>query len=89
MRHKELTVFDIRKSAYQLRAVFILAVIMHSNVWNLVETERWSEQHRTAAVECLSKYSLTAAQHGFHQQFQRRDAPSHSTLLLWVSKWHQ
>jgi hypothetical protein len=37
---------------------------------------------------CLSKQSVTATQPGFRQQFQRRDAPSRNTLLLWVSKWH-
>ena len=89
MRHKHLTVFDIRKPACQLRAAFILTVIMHNDVWSLVEMERWSVQHRTAAVDCLSKQSVTATQHGFRQQFQRHDAPSHNTLLWWVSKWRQ
>ena len=26
---------------------------------------------------------------GFRHEFQRRDAPSRSTLILWISKWHQ
>ena len=50
--------------------------------------ERWSVQHRIAAVELFIKTeSVTATQRGFRQQFQRRDAPSRNTLLLWVSKW--
>jgi hypothetical protein len=32
---------------------------------------------------------LTLTQCGFRQQFQRRDAPSRNSLLLWVSKWCQ
>ena len=32
---------------------------------------------------------VAATQHGFHQQFQRFDALSPNTLLLWVLKWHQ
>jgi len=52
--------------------------------------ERWSVQHQIAAVEMYVKTELvTATQHGFHQLFQRCDALSHSTLLLWVLKWHQ
>ena len=43
-------------------------------------------QRRIAAVDCLSKQSVTATQSVFRQQFQRRDAPSRNTLLLWVSK---
>ena len=47
-------------------------------------------QHHTVAVESFIKTeSVTAVQHGFQQQFQRCDAPSHNTLLLWVSKWCQ
>jgi len=67
----------------------MLTVIIYSDFWSLVEMERWSVQHRTAAVDCLSKQSVTAAQRGFRQQFKRRGAPSHNTLLLWVSKWRQ
>jgi hypothetical protein len=33
--------------------------------------------------------SDTDTQCGFHQQFQRNDAPSHNTLLLWVLQWSQ
>lgn len=47
-------------------------------------------QHHIAAVELFIKLqSVTAIQHGFQQQFQRRDAPSLNTLLLWVPKWYQ
>jgi len=35
------------------------------------------------------KESVTAIQCGFQQQFQRREVPSHNTLLLWALKWHQ
>ena len=63
---------------------------MYSAVWSLVEMERWSVQHRIATVELFIKTgSITATHHGFHQLFQRFDAPSHNILLLWVSKWHQ
>ena len=89
VRHKHLTFFEIRKPTCQLHAASVLTVIIYSDVWSLVEMERWSVQHRTAAVDCLSKQSVTATQHGFRQQFHRRDAPSHNTLLLWVSKWRQ
>ena len=42
------------------------------------------------AVELFIKTELvTATQHGFHQQFQRCNAPGCNTLLLWVSKRHQ
>jgi hypothetical protein len=52
--------------------------------------QRWSVQHHIVAVESFIKTeSVTAIQHGFRQQFQRCDAPSHNTLLLWVSKWCQ
>jgi hypothetical protein len=52
--------------------------------------ERWSVQHRIAAVELFIRTeSITATQCGFRLQFETRDAPSHNTLLLWVSKWHQ
>jgi len=47
----------------------MLTVIIYSDFWSLVEMERWSVQHRTAAVDCLSKQSVTAAQRGFRQQF--------------------
>ena len=51
---------------------------------------RWSVQYRFAAVELsITRESVTAKQHGFRQQSHRVDAPSHNTLLLWVSKWHQ
>jgi len=44
----------------------------------------------TAAVELLIRTEpVTATQCGFRQQFQRRDAPSRSTLLLWESKCRQ
>jgi hypothetical protein len=47
-------------------------------------------QHGIAAVESFIKTEPVAAiQRGFHQQFQRRDAPSHNTLLSWVLKWCQ
>jgi len=55
MRHKLLTDFDIRKPTCQPRAPFVLTVLMHSDVWSLVEMESWSVQHRTAALVCLSK----------------------------------
>jgi hypothetical protein len=50
----------------------------------------WSVQHCFAAVEVsITRESVAAIQRGFRQQFQRPDAPSRNTLLLWVSKWHQ
>jgi hypothetical protein len=53
---------------------------MYSDVWSLVEMERWSVQNRIAAVELFIKIeSVTATQRGFRQQFQRRDAPSRNT----------
>jgi hypothetical protein len=74
----------------QIRATFVLTIIMYSAVWSLVEMEHWSVQHRMVTVELFIKTgSITATHHGFHQQFQRCDAPSHNILLLWVSKWHQ
>jgi hypothetical protein len=52
--------------------------------------ECWSVQHGIEAVESFIKTEfVTAIQRGFHEQFQRRNAPSHITLLLWVSKWRQ
>ena len=40
------------------------------------------------AVELFIKTeSVTATQRDFHQQFQRCDAPSCNTLLLWVLQW--
>ena len=50
-----LTVFEIWKPAYQLSAAFVLNVIMYSDVWSLVETERWSLQQRISAVELFVK----------------------------------
>jgi hypothetical protein len=35
------------------------------------------------------KEYVTAIQCGFQQQFQRREVPSHNTLLSWALKWHQ
>jgi len=35
----------------------------------------------------ITTESVTVTQRGFSQQFHRRDVPSRSTLLLWVSKW--
>ena len=47
-------------------------------------------QHRIATVELFIKTgSVTAAHHGFCQQFQRCHASSHNTVLLWVSKWRE
>jgi len=87
---KHLTVFEIRKAVCQLGAAFVLTIIMHIDVWSLVEMEHWSVQHRIAAVELFIKTGLVIAVHcGFRQQFQRRDAPCRNTLLLWVPKWHQ
>ena len=38
-----------------------------------------------AALELFIKTELvTAPQRDFHQQFQRCNVPSHSTLLFWV-----
>jgi len=63
---------------------------MHSDVWSLVKMEQWTVQHGIEAVELFIKTeSVTAIQCGFHQQFQRHDAPTHNTLLLWVTKWRQ
>ena len=72
-------VFQILKPACLLCTTFVLTVIKYSDIWSLV-----------AAVELFIKTGLvTAIQQGFRQQFQRHDAPSHNTLLLWVSKRHQ
>jgi hypothetical protein len=39
---------------------------MYSDVWSLVEMERWSVQNRIAAVELFIKTeSVTATQRGF------------------------
>jgi hypothetical protein len=63
---------------------------MYGDVWSLVGMARWSVQHRSAAAELsIKRESVTATQHGFCQQFQRLEAPSRNTLLLWVLKWHQ
>jgi len=39
---KYLTDFEIPKTILQLSAAFLLTIIMYSNVWNLVEMERFS-----------------------------------------------
>jgi hypothetical protein len=50
--------------------------------------DHWSVQHHIVAVESFLKPdSVTAMQRGFWQQFQRCDAPSCNTVLLWVLKW--
>ena len=60
------------------------------HVRRLVGMERWSVQHRIAAVKMITKTKfVTAKKRGLQQQLQRRDAPSRDTLLLWVSKWRQ
>ena len=52
--------------------------------------KHWSVQHHIAAVELFIKTeSVTATRRRFQQQFQRSKVPSHSTLLLWILKWHQ
>jgi len=52
--------------------------------------ERWSVRQRIVTVELFIKTeSVTATECGFRQQFQRRDAPTRNTQLLWVSKWRQ
>jgi hypothetical protein len=80
-------VFEIRKPACQLRAIFVPTIIMYNDVWSLVEMECLSVQLQIAAVELFIKTDLiTATQRGFHQQFQRCDALSCNTLLLWVLK---
>ena len=62
----------------------------YNDVWSLVEIERWSVHHQIAAVELfIITGSVTDTLRGFFQEFQRRDAPSLNTLLLWVSKWRQ
>jgi hypothetical protein len=37
----------------------------------------------------ITTESVTIKQRAFSQHFHRRDIPSRSTLLLWVSKWRQ
>jgi hypothetical protein len=45
-------------------------------------------QHRTAAVDLFIKTQpVTSTKRGFWKQFQRRDAPSHNILVLWVLNW--
>jgi hypothetical protein len=61
VRQKHLVVFEIRKPACQLHAIFILTIIMYSDVWSLVEMERWSLQHQIAAVELFIKTELVTA----------------------------
>ena len=61
----------------------------HHMQWclELDENERWLVQHLNAAEElCTKTESVTAIQHGFRQQFQRCNAPSHSNLLLRASR---
>jgi hypothetical protein len=55
MRHKHLTVYEIRKPPCKLSVVFVLRLIMYSGVWGLGETELWPAQHRIAAVELFIK----------------------------------
>jgi hypothetical protein len=72
VHHKHLRAFEIWKPACQLRAAFVLTIIMHSDVWSLVEMKHWSVQQCIVAVELFIKtQSVTAIQRGFHQQFQR------------------
>jgi hypothetical protein len=90
LHQKHLTAFEIWKPMCLLSATSILTVINYSDVWSLADMQRWSMQHHIAAVESFIKTeSVTVKQHGFWQQFHRCDAPSHNTLLLWVSKWCQ
>jgi len=53
VRHKHLTVFKILKSECPQCAASILTVTIYSDVWSLVEMERWSVHHRIAAVELV------------------------------------
>jgi len=79
--------FWIWKAACQLSTASILTVIMYNDVWSLVDMEHWSVQQRIAALELFIKTKyVTDTQRGFRQRFERRDAPSRNTLLLWVSK---
>ena len=55
MRHKHLTVYEIRKPHCKLSVVLLLRLIMYSGVWGLGETELRPAQHRIAAVELLIK----------------------------------
>ena len=87
---KHLMVLEIWKPTCLLTATSILTVINYSDVSSLADMEPWSVQHHIAVVALFIKTeSVTATQHGFQQQFQRCDAPSRNTLLLWVSKWCQ
>lgn len=64
----------------------------HHVQWCL-EFSWWSAgQFNTALRQwnCLSKQGLLQLHSMIsEQQFPRCDAPSHNTLLLWISKWHQ
>jgi hypothetical protein len=65
----------------------ILTIIMYSGVWSFVGGALVI-QHCIGAVELFIKTEpVTSTQRGFWQQFQRCDAPSHNTVLLWVSNW--
>jgi len=76
VRHKHLTVFKILKSECPQCAASILTFTIYSDVWGLVEMERWSVHHRIAAVELvITTESVTVTPRGFRQQFQRHDAP--------------
>jgi len=60
---------------------------MYSDVWSLVEMERWSLQQRIAAIVLFIKTeSVTATQRGFRQRFQRPDAPSRNGYRNGVKK---
>jgi len=84
---RHLTVFEIWKAACQLSTASILTVIMYNDVWSLVDVEHWSVQQRIAALELFIKTKyVTATQRGFRRRFERRNAPSRNTLLLWISK---
>jgi len=57
VRQKHLTVFEIWKPARLLSTTFVLTIIKYSDIWSLVEMERWSVQHRMWQWNCLSKRS--------------------------------
>ena len=85
---------------YAQELVFLILLWFHENwvyslvrivviVWSLGEMDHWSVQHHSVAVEMFIKTeSITATQRGFRQQFQDRML-RRSTLLVWVSNWHQ
>ena len=49
--------------------------------------ERWSANERVKAVELfIQTKSLVVTQRAFKRELNRRDAPSHKIITIWVPK---